>query len=284
VLYSMTGFGSARRGNAGTEVTVEAKSVNSRFLKISVRGPSSLGARELELENLLKRDLRRGTVTLTVRVRHADPAALVAINAEVVRAYQAAFEKLGLSQEAIPTLPGVLGSAGDELLPDAEWELIREATSEAVQRLSAMRATEGAALARVLSDLCDRVEALRAEVRSRAPAVVQEHKHKLEQRLAALLGDATPVDPQLLAREVAFFADRSDVAEEVERLGAHVAQMRALVKAGGEAGRTLEFLAQEMLREANTIGSKSADRELSRAVVGLKSEIERIKEQVANIE
>jgi len=161
--------------------------------------------------------------------------------------------------------------------------VVEQATRGAVAELVSRREHEGAALGEILSGLCTRIDELRLAVRERSPDVVAEHHAKLRERLQALLEDAT-VDEQLLAREIAVLADRADVTEEIDRLGAHVIHAREVLAGDDAAGRTLDFLAQEMLREVNTIGSKSNDAALTRLVIDMKSAVEQLKEQVANIE
>lgn len=289
-MKSMTGFGSAQADAVGYHIVVELKSVNGRFLKISTKLPASLAFFEVELETLLKTRLRRGSVNVSVYLRDSAADALVTVNEPVVRAYQEIFARLGLAHESMAHLPGVLGPPRGEReeLPPELAPAVTACVREALENLVQMRAREGAALVTVLRDLCDSIDAARLAVRGRAPHVVADYQQRLRQRLATLLAGVDSgnidLDPQLLAREVALFADRSDVTEEVDRLAAHLQQVRALFVQDGEAGRTLEFLAQEMHREVNTIGSKSVDAELSRWVVGLKADVERFKEQVANVE
>ncbi|MEZ4270340.1 MAG: YicC/YloC family endoribonuclease [Myxococcota bacterium] len=281
----MTGFGAARGNLANYEVSVELKSVNGRFLKIHSKLPPNMASRELEAEGLLKSRLRRGSVTLSLRARCTDPEGLVTINDDVVRAYQSHFRRLGLSEERIPQLPGVLNQEREEAPDDSLWQAMAEIIAEALGELVRMREREGGALKTMIEQLCAAIETLRLQVKSRSTVVVTEYQAKLQQRLEVLLADSQiSLDSQQVAREVAILADRSDVTEEIERLGAHLTQISQLLNKGGEMGRQLDFLAQEMLREANTIGSKSADAEISRYVIDLKTEIERVKEQVANIE
>jgi uncharacterized protein (TIGR00255 family) len=280
----MTGFGSATRETDALLATVEAKAVNGRFLKITIKAPPTLSGHDQDLERLCKSHLKRGSITLSINLQPKDPAALVAIDETVVRAYQAAFRRLGLPEDRIPTLPGVIGS-GQRALDDGALAPVLEAAEASLVALLVMRKREGAALAEALGDQLDRVDDLREQIGQRAPVVVAEYQSKLAERIAKLLADTdVAVQPEHLAREVAFFADRCDVTEEVDRLGAHVAQARELLAAGDEVGRSLEFLAQEMHREVNTIGSKSADTDISRHVVALKGDLERMKEQLANIE
>jgi uncharacterized protein (TIGR00255 family) len=283
VLRSMTGFGAARRQGDDLDVAVEIRSVNGRFLKTSLKAPPMLSAREADMEALVRGRLRRGSVTVTVYLRRTDPASLVAVNDDVVAAYRDAFHRLGLKEDSIPLLKGVVGQNEPEQLSDAHWEVVESATLDAVADLVARREHEGAALTDVIRDLLQRVEELAQSVRDRSPQVVEEHFLKLQERLRILLGEV-PVDEQVVAREAAVLADRGDVTEEVDRLAAHVAHARELLTGNEAAGRTLDFIAQEMLREANTIGSKSNDAQLARLVIDLKSAIEQLKEQVANIE
>jgi uncharacterized protein (TIGR00255 family) len=280
----MTGFGAGHSEGAGVAASAEVKSTNGRFLKISMRLPAALSAREQELDGLVRARVRRGSVALKIELSKDRPEAVVKVDEAVVRAYQAVFRRLGVSEEPIATLPGVLVGMREELSDEA-FAVVRAAVTSALDELVAMREREGRALGEALSGISDRVSELANGSRARAPAIVREYRDKLQARITALVeGFGTSLDGQLLAREVAIFADRCDVTEELDRLGSHLSQIRELLAHGEEAGRTLEFLSQEMLREANTTGSKSADAELSKLVVQLKTEIERFKEQIANVE
>jgi uncharacterized protein (TIGR00255 family) len=252
MIRSMTGYGAAERSGAGVVASAEVKSINGRFLKLSLRLPSSLSAKEQELEALVRSKLRRGSVSLKVELHLESPEALVRVDEAVVRAYQATFRRLGISEEPLATLPGVLVGNRDDL-DDAAWVVVRAAVEAALTELVVMREREGRALAAVLGGTCDRIAELGTSIRGRAPAVVLEYRDKLHARITALVeGFGTAIDGQLLAREVAIFADRSDITEELDRLVSHVAQIRELLAGSEEAGRTLEFLSQEMLREVNT--------------------------------
>lgn len=285
-LYSMTGFGRAVNEADGLRVSSELKSVNGRGLKLSIKAPSSLAARESLLESKLRERLNRGTVTLVLRVQLTDPSAVVAIDEQVVRAYQDVFRRLNLAEDRIPLMPGVIAQNGNDSLGDAEWTTVCETVNAALDDLVAMRSREGEAMSGVVCGLLDNVASLRDSIAERAPAVVLEYQQKLRERIEQLLEgeDRVRLEPEHLAREVALFADRCDVTEEIDRLHAHVTQARELIAKGGDIGRTLEFVAQEMHREVNTIGSKSSDAQLSKLVIRLKSEVAKIKEQVANIE
>ncbi len=283
-LRSMTGFGSATQETAGLRISVECRSVNGRYLKINTKLPDVLRAEEPTFEKLLKERLQRGTVTLSVRIERTDPEALVSVNEDVVRAYQAVFDRLGLSKDGIPTLPGVLGSARSELSAE-QIAGVRSACTEAVDALVEMREQEGRALESHLRQLCEGIAAERHKVLERAPAVVEEYRNKLKERIDAMLeGSGAELDDATLAREVAVYASRSDVTEEVERIVSHLDQIDGLLKSGDAAGRTLDFLGQELHREVNTIGSKSSDVALGRSVIEMKALVDRFKEQAANVE
>jgi uncharacterized protein (TIGR00255 family) len=284
----MTGFGAARREAADVVAQVEVRSVNNRHLAVSLRAPAAFDARQQELEGVVRARLARGSVNVTIGVRARREAAPSRINAAVVEDYARQLASAGLptSPDVIAQvlrLPGVLEDAPQDAFGDAEVDLARDALGAAVAALVEMREREGSALATELAAGAAEVERLAAVVAARAPEAVKAAHERLKERLAALLGDAT-VPAELVAREIAVLADRTDVAEEVARLGSHVAQWRAALSEGGPIGRRLDFLAQEMGREANTIGSKSQDETIARAVVDLKVAIERLKEQAANVE
>ncbi|MEE8409046.1 MAG: YicC/YloC family endoribonuclease [Myxococcota bacterium] len=285
VLKSMTGFGAARREQEGLRVSAEVRAVNGRYLKISVNVPSLVRSRDTEIESLIRKRLARGSVTVSVQVKLTDPERLVAIDEDLAAAYQKSFRRLGLNEDSIPLLPGVVGGCESEELSDQEAAAVIGTVDDAVAELVAMREREGKALRDLLTCMCDRIVDLCASVRARAPVVAQEYKQKLHDRLARLLaGGEAGVDPQLVAREVAVFADRCDVTEEVDRIGGHLVQIREQFDNSTAAGRKLEFLGQELLRESNTMGSKSGDTEISRLVIEMKSLVEQFKEQAANVE
>lgn len=265
-------------------VRVEIKSVNGRFLKVSLRSPPAMHGRESDVETVVKEQLLRGSISVTVVMRHKDPAMALVINEELALAYQQAFRRLGLAEERIPMLPGVLGGEATALTPD-DWQTVESALRTATNDLVADREREGTGLVAVVDGLLVRIHEGCETMGARAPEVLLEYRDKLRSRLEKLLaGEELPVEPEHVAREVAVMADRCDITEELDRLGLHVARAREMLTHGGEVGRKMEFLAQEMHREVNTIGSKSSDAALAHAVVDLKTDIERVKEQVANLE
>lgn len=286
MIKSMTGYGSARADTATRTIGVEVRSVNARFLKVTVKAPPVLAAREHDLEALVRERVRRGTVTLGVQFKRTGVESLVSVNEEVARAYQTLFRRLGLAEDSIPLLPGVVAGNGGDQLAEEDWQAVRAVAVSAIDAMVAMREREGRALHAMLHDHRGRIAALRAQVIERVPTIVAEYRARLKERVDLLLRDVgTTLDAVTLAREVAVLADRSDATEELDRLAAHLEQLHELLdKDDDMVGRTLDFLAQEILREVNTLGSKSADANVARLVIDLKTEVERLKEQVANVE
>ena len=285
MVRSMTGFGAASREEAGVRVSVEAKSVNGRFLKSHIKLPSSLSRYEPQLESLVRGYVIRGTVNMSVFIEYTDPELKVAVNEEVAKAYHSIFERLGIGSQNIVQLPGVIDARNAMELSDEQWAEVEKAGRSALEALVVMRESEGQKLAEIVRGLCAEISSLKDAIGERSPHVVVEYQEKLKERIESLLqASGTEVDPQVLAREVSIFADRCDIREEVDRIQAHLQQVEEKLAEGKEIGRALDFLAQELLREANTIGSKSADVSITKRVIDLKSEVERFKEQVANIE
>jgi len=293
VIRSMTGFGAGRAEQGGEAVAVEIRSVNGKFCEVRARLPRELAALEPGIAKAVKARIARGVVDVTLRREAASALAGSApeINLPLAAAYAKALREmqteLGLSGELtlsdVAGLDGVVGLA--ERAPDTrEAEAASlSALDHALSELEEMRAREGDALARDLRARLDAIEAHAGAIRELAPRTIEAYRDRLTARIAEL-SRGTAADPARLAQEVAFFAERADIAEEVTRLGSHLSQMRALLEAGGPAGRKLEFLVQELNREVNTIGSKSQNSAISGRVVELKAELERVREQIANVE
>ncbi len=290
---SMTGYGAARAKSRRVAVEVEARSVNSRSLKVTLRTPAALSAREPDLEALVRKQVARGSVTVAVKVQFLRPEDVVRVRSDVVLGFAralAALRKKGLvegplTSDAVAALPGALESAAEAPLGDEDWRAAKGAVEAALRALDTMRAREAKHLVRDLLGTARRIRGNLALVRKRAPDVVKEYAKRLKEKADALLASSgASLDDTTLAREVAIYAERSDVAEEVTRLSAHLDEFERYLASDGEVGRTLDFLSQEMLRETNTIGSKSQDVGIARAVISLKSDVDRIKEQVQNLE
>ena len=288
MLRSMTGYGAAERESDQARIAVEIRTINNKFFKVTQRLPDGLGAAEVAIERLLRDTISRGTVTVGVTVEPRGPAARVPINTDVLAAYKRDLAQVtdSLSDDALLALPGVLGSE-EVLLTGIEnlQDQIEAAVAEALDNLNRMRDAEGEATARDMAAVLAEIEQRIAAVRQRAPAVVDDYRARLQQRIQAMLeGIEITLDDQSLIREVAFFAERSDVNEELTRLASHADQFRELLADSGPAGRKLEFLTQEMYREVNTIGSKANDPEVSREVVEIKVAVDRLREHTRNIE
>jgi len=291
MIRSMTGFGAGRGAANGEEVDVEVRSVNHKYCEVKVRLPRELGPLEHEVTRSVKERLARGGVDVAVRRltpgSTVTPRVDVALAESYARAFAEIQARLGLPGGV--TLGDVIGAEGvvrlDERAIDLDQvgEALRRAVQTALGQLLAMRGREGEALARDLATRLDEIERLVGRVSVLAPVAVDQYRTRLSERIAELTRNL-PVDPARLAQEVAVFADRTDVAEEITRLRSHVAQVRALLSVSDPAGRKLDFLVQEMHREANTIGSKSQHAEIAGVVVSLKAEIERMREQVQNVE
>jgi uncharacterized protein (TIGR00255 family) len=287
----MTGFG-AGRGTAGDEsFDVEIRSVNHKYCEVKVRLPREMGALEPEVVRLVKERLARGGVEVALRRGGGRGALAPRVDADLAAGYARAFEelrrRLGLAGEV--TLASVLQAEGVVGLEEraVDLEAARGAAAAALARaldeLAAMREREGEALARDLAARLATVEGLVATVEEASPRSVEHVRARLAERVQELSRGLAP-DPVRLATEVALFADRVDVSEEATRLRSHLAQMRGLLASREPAGRKMDFLVQEMHREANTIGSKSQSADVAGAVVALKAEIERMREQVQNVE
>jgi uncharacterized protein (TIGR00255 family) len=296
VIRSMTGFGEASTEYEGVHYSLEVRSLNNKYFKCSMRLADELQTLEPEIESELRRRLNRGTITVIAKVHGLDEAAAMTINHRALDRYidqlhhskHAASGTLRFDAGTLLALPGVLIPPGDDQARIVNARIaIKRVLNEAVDHLVSMRTREGVMLAEELMIHHAAIQAHLRRIADRVPTVVDEYQSRLLQRVRALLSDAeVRVDNIDLIREVAVYAERSDIAEEVARLGAHLDQFRELLEAedGRAIGRTLEFLAQEMLREANTIASKSSDAEISRYTVEIKGAIDRIKEQVLNVE
>jgi uncharacterized protein (TIGR00255 family) len=289
----MTGYGAAQAAGTRLAVEVEVRSVNARNLKIAYRTPSLLSPREAELDKLVRTRVRRGTLTLYVRLQLLQAEDVVRIRREVIEGFEAAVRPLReagmvegkLTPDGIAALPGAIESGAGSALRPTDWKIVKDAVCEALDALDVMRLREATHLVR---DLRQNTKSMRKTLDAlvqRLPAVLAEHHQRLRDRVDAILADREmQLDDATLAREMALIAERSDVAEEVTRLTAHIEEFERLLTQDTEVGRTLDFIAQEMLREANTMGSKSQDVELARSVIALKSAIDRLKEQAANLE
>ncbi len=291
-MHSMTGYGRMSVERDGRQLTVELKSVNHRFLDLSFRMPRSFNFLEDSARKLIGEYLSRGHVDLFATYRNTrEDSRRVEADQALLAAYMTALDNIaettGLADDRTLSLatrlPDVLTVAEAEEDQDALRELMREALTGALEQMQAMRAKEGEALKSDISSRIDTLEKMTGEIEARYPETVAEYQQKLKARVEELLGGAA-MDEQRLMQEVAVMADRSAIAEETVRLHSHFAQVRGFMEAGEPVGRKLDFIVQELNREVNTISSKSQDVPITRLVVEAKAEIEKIREQVQNVE
>ena len=291
-LLSMTGYGSAKGTVGGQELTVELKSVNNRYLDCSVRLPRPFLFAEESVKQTVAAGVRRGKVDVFVSVSGSgEQDTVVTVNEALARGYYEAVCRLagkldvkkGISAYDISRFPDVLSLEKRELDREAAAAALAELTERAVAEFNAMREREGERMKKDMLEKVARIEELVTVVEQRSPQIVNEYRARLEQKLREVLEDRA-IDESRLITEAALFADRTAVDEETVRLHSHIAQFRLLLEEGSPVGRKLDFLIQEFNREANTIGSKCSDAELARVVVDIKSEIEKVREQLQNVE
>ena len=291
-MHSMTGYGRMSVERDGRQLTVELKSVNHRFLDLSFRMPRSFNFLEDSARKLIGEYLSRGHVDLFATYRNTrEDSRRVEVDQALLAAYMTALDDIaettGLEDDRTLSLatrlPDVLTVAEADEDQDALRALMREALTGALEQMQAMREKEGEALKSDISSRIDTLEKMTEEIEARYPETVAEYQQKLKARVEELLGGAT-MDEQRLMQEVAVMADRSAIAEETVRLHSHFAQVRGFMAAGEPVGRKLDFIVQELNREVNTISSKSQDVPITRLVVEAKAEIEKIREQVQNVE
>lgn len=293
----MTGFGSARGTGPGFAVAVEVRAVNNRHLKLTVRGTDPYPLLEGEVEKVVRRHVRRGSVQVRVQVDRGARAAGPSLDTAVLLAYKRQVIEAcdGLDAAGVnAVLSGLLGLPGiapevmgTSELPADEWPVVEKALDEALKKMDGVRREEGRAMAAELLAVHATMTDALAGVRECLPAVVANYRGRILERVRQAVADAgVTVDADHLIREVAVFADRTDVSEEVTRFAAHLDQFAEVVKngAGDGAGRRLEFVVQEMGREANTMGSKAGDVGVSRRVVDIKANLERVRELIQNVE
>ncbi len=292
MINSMTGFGRGEAADEYYQVTVEMKSVNHRFLELAVRLPRSLSAAEDGLKKQIQAALNRGKVDVFVTVtRVAAKKSALTVDKDRANAYYTIL--VGLAKElALPATvnvldiaayPGVIEEAEEEDHSAELSSLLERAAADAIAALCRMRAAEGAALTEDLQRHIATVQTAVTTIAEQAPRVVIEQRDKLRQRIADLLADAA-VNEDRLANEIAFYADRVDISEELARLSSHIAQFTASCSVSEPIGRKLEFILQEMLRETNTIGSKANALLINRQVIEIKGELEKLREQIQNVE
>jgi uncharacterized protein (TIGR00255 family) len=293
MIVSMTGFGDASSERDGTHYAVEIRSLNNRFFKAVIKLPDNVSGLEPELETMLREGLGRGSITYILKMRMNSAEAAYHINTPALKAYLEQLQAVkGLDRlvtidlASLVALPGVCQEPRDESDEIAvHGPVIRQLTTKAIEKLCQMRGREGQSL---FSDLMKHSKLIAEnlkEIEKRAPFVIDDYHKKLTSRVNQLMSKAElQVNQADLLKEVAVFAERADISEEIQRLTHHLQAFEQACRAGEHAGRKLDFITQEMLREANTIASKANDATIAGHIVEIKGAIDRLKEQVQNVE
>jgi uncharacterized protein (TIGR00255 family) len=307
-LLSMTGFGDARLECEDYSIFVEIRTINSRYLKLNLRTTEGFGVLESRIEKVAREFVKRGTVNLNVRIGQRASTDDYQLNPQVLSRYVDQLQEIasqrGLPEairlESLSMLPGVIiESSSTTHDPDLAWKSVAQVVRLALENLTHMRAVEGKALAADLQAQCKTIVACLEQIESRQPFVAENYRGRLLERTNEVLSSLKmSLEPADLVREVCLFAERADISEETVRLRSHLQQFEKTLQAADgstkthppvgtnqeEAGRKLEFICQEMGRETNTIGSKAADAEISLQVVEIKIALERIREQIQNVQ
>ncbi len=293
MIVSMTGFGDATAERNGTHYAVEIRALNNRFFKSMIKLPENISGLEPELETILREELGRGSITYILKMRMDSAEAAYHINTQALKSYLEQLQQVkGLDRlitidlAALVALPGVCQEPRDETDEiSRHGPVVRELTKQAIVKLQGFRAREGQSL---FTELMRHVKVIAdnlTEITTRAPFVIDEYHKRLSCRVNDLLRKAElQVDQADLIKEVAVFAERADIAEEIQRLTQHLLAFEEACRNDEHAGRKLDFITQEMLREANTIASKANDAKIARHIVEIKGAIDRLKEQVQNVE
>ncbi len=293
MIKSMTAFGRAERTVEGCLYTVEMRCVNRRYCEITVRMPQPLLPLEERIKKLVAAKVSRGRVDVLVKAKNGSQAiADIEVNLPLAQAYWRALfelkealeteEKVGL--QTLLGLEGIMTARVPEVDLEKTWTALASLIGEALEGVDSMRTAEGQAIYHDFQKRLQSVEEGLSRIKALAPSVLSEYHSRVKERMAVLTEGEVDLDPNRLAQEAAFLADRSDITEEIVRAESHLKQFRSMIESEGPAGRALDFLLQELNREVNTMGSKGGDAQLSHLVVILKSELEKIREQVQNIE
>lgn len=293
MIISMTGFGDAAAQRDGVHYAVEIRSLNNRYFKSIIKLPDNVSGLEPELETTLRGNLGRGSITYILKMRLDSADAAYHINTQALKSYLEQLQAVkGIDRlvqidlASLVQLPGVCQEPRndtDEI--SRHGDVIRELTTKAIEKLNGMRAREGKSLFDELMRHVNVISTNLAEIAKRAPSVIEDYHKRLSQRVNQLLSKAElKVNEPDLIKEVAVFAERADIAEEIQRLGHHLKAFEDACRKDEHAGRKLDFITQEMLREANTIASKANDAQIARHIVEIKGAIDRVKEQVQNVE
>jgi uncharacterized protein (TIGR00255 family) len=293
----MTGFGRAEIKDEEKTILVEMRSVNNKYLKINTRIPESLMVYEDKIERLLKKELVRGTVNLTIEYKMSEELPKCVINKDTLKEYHSMISEAGneifsrqdISLDNLISLPGVLefkkDSGNGKMQDDDFWDELERLIRLSIDDLKSMKVAEGRNLQIEIEKWKTRISELLDDIETMAPNVVLEYSKRIQERVSSLLeGTGNNIERNDLNREIAIFADRCDISEELGRLRSHISLLDNVIENEDPNGRKLEFIVQEMFREANTIAAKANNADIIKDVISIKTDIERIKEQVLNIE
>jgi len=292
MVLSMTGFGRAKAEDENIEIEIELKSINHRYLDINLRIPRSLNFLEDSIRRTLQNSVKRGRIELYLNYKNNNPdKTSVSLNESLAQSYienlSILADRFGLNKNidlsVLAAIEDIFVVTESEEDTDLLTRLVTDALDQALATLLQMRQKEGSFLVDDILKRTSLINTILDEIESRSLLVVEEYRIKLEARLKELL-KTTEFDENRFSTEVAYYADRSNITEEIIRLRSHISQLKQTMDKGGSVGRKLDFIIQEMNREINTIGSKSGDVEITNRVVEVKSEIEKIREQIQNIE
>ena len=293
MVASMTGFGRAEVNKNGITVSTEVRSVNSRYLDVTLRLPRNFSQREKEIKDIVRSYLNRGNLNMIVKIEHdSNDIVPLKVNKAAAKSYYKLLNEIRKSVklrehvklEHLLTFSEVLEPIDEEETDETEWELLQESVRQALESLNAMRSQEGSELAADLEKRIRWMDETLNEVEKLSKERIPEERKNLHERIAELIEDKFTIDQNRLELEIALLADKLDVTEECVRSRSHNKYFLEALNKNEAAGRKLNFLVQEMNREANTIGSKSSDATIAHLIVGLKEELEKIREQLQNIE
>ena len=288
MVRSMTGFGLGSSETGRFAVRAEVRSVNNRNLRVTLRLPERLQGLEPEFEKMLRDAMSRGTVTAAVAVDDMSGDPGYVLDTAAIEFYREALKKIGKGKAPLAvlvSLPGAIRKKPVEEIPAELAAAVREAMQRAIKQLVAAREAEGAFIWKDMAARCRAIGAIVERVEGRVPRMIEEYRRRLSDRLAKLLnGIGATITQEDVRKEVALFADRSDISEEITRLRSHLALMAKADAQDEPYGRKLEFVIQEMFREANTMGSKATDAEMVQDMLDIKSEVEKLREQALNVE
>lgn len=292
MVTSMTGFGRGENSKDGLTAVIEARSLNSRYLEISSNLPKRLAHRELDLREIVRKKISRGKISLNISIEDSRATTTsIKLNEKALNEYHAALAEVKkqlkmketIKLEHILSIPDIFTSADVDGSTDDEWDVIAKTLGVALDRLNDMRRKEGRELARDLHNRVKDIEKNTEKIEKLAVERVPQERLRLRERIAKLF-ESDEIDEQRLEMEIVMLADKLDISEEIVRLRSHIKFFIEALKGNDQAGRTINFLLQEMHREINTIGSKANDAAISHIVVAVKEDLERIREQVQNIE